>query len=164
MRKLALTFSILVLGAALGFGQESTPKADIFGGYSLLHTGGFVGDNDSGWNASVTGNWNRWLGLTADFSGHYDNGASDHNFLLGPTVSYRTERFTPFAHVLFGGSHISGGGASDTAFAWAFGGGADWNVTPRVAVRLIQADFLQTHFADDSQNNGRFSFGLVFRL
>jgi opacity protein-like surface antigen len=164
MRKFAIAVSILLVGCTLAWTQETTPKADVFGGYSLLHTGGFVGDNASGWNASITGNLNRWFGLTADLSGHYDNGAHDHNFLFGPTVSYRQEKITPFAHLLLGGSHASGFGASDNAFAWALGGGADWNATPRVAVRLIQADFLQTHFASDTQNNGRFSFGVVFHF
>ena len=168
MRKLAIAMSILFLGCTLALAQEETPKADIFGGYSLLHSGGLVGTNASGWNASATGNLNRWFGLTGDFSGHYDNiagiGVKDHNFLFGPTVSYRKPKLTPFAHLLLGDSHVSGGGASDNAFATALGGGADWNVTPRVAVRLIQADWLQTHFASDTQNNGRFSFGVVFRF
>ena len=164
MRKLAIAVSILLLGCSLALAQEETPKADIFGGYSLLHSGGLFGDNDSGWNASVTGNLNRWFGLTADLSGHYDNGAHDHNFLFGPTVSYRQRKITPFAHLLLGDSHASGGGFSDNAFATALGGGVDWNATPRVAVRLIQADWLQTHFASDTQNNGRFSFGVVFRF
>jgi len=70
MRKFAIAVGILLMGCTLASAQETTPKADIFGGYSLLHTGGFVGDNASGWNASITGNLNRWFGLTADLSGH----------------------------------------------------------------------------------------------
>lgn len=169
MRKVVALFTIIFAIAMLASAQESTPKADIFGGYSLLHTdNGFVGSNASGWNASVTGNLNRWFGVTGDFSGHYDNiagiGVSDHNFLFGPTVSYRQPKLTPFAHLLFGDSHIAGGGFADNSFAMALGGGADWNVLPHLAVRLIQADYLFTHFGGETQNNGRFSFGVVFRL
>ncbi|PYX81904.1 MAG: hypothetical protein DMG66_01330 [Acidobacteria bacterium] len=59
---------------------------------------------------------------------------------------------------------MSGDFPSDTSLAWALGGGVDWNVLPRVAVRLVQADLLQTRFGDDNQNNGRFSFGVVFKF
>ena len=169
MRKLALIAVFAIGGSLFALGQESTPQAEIFGGYSLLHAdNGFVGNNASGWEASLAGNYNRWLGLTADFSGHYDSfggvDVSDHNFLFGPTVSLRNPRFTPFGHALFGDSHISAGGVSDNSFGMALGGGLDWNLTQRFAVRVIQADYLFTHFGGDTQNNIRFSFGLVLRL
>jgi len=46
----------------------------------------------------------------------------------------------------------------------AFGGGLDVAPHPRVAIRVIQADYLATRFADDWQNNLRLSFGIVLRF
>src|SRR5262249_12428283 len=125
-----LLLAILLLTSSFYSGAQETSKFDVFGGYSLLHTSNdFAGANASGWNASITGNLNNWFGIACDFSGHYDHvfgiSVSEHNFLFGPTVSYRTnreERFTPFAHALFGSAHLAGGGSSDNAFAMALGG------------------------------------------
>jgi hypothetical protein len=43
----------------------------------------------------------------------------------------------------------------------------DWNATPHIGVRLIQAEYLMTKFTDglnDRQNNARISAGVVFRF
>jgi hypothetical protein len=160
---------LMLLAFPVMAAAQDTPKAEVFGGYSLLHTGtGFVGSNASGWEGSASGNLNRWFGVTADFSGYYNHvagiGVHDHNFLFGPTLSLRTPVFTPFGHALFGDSHVGGGGFSDNAFATAIGGGVDWNVNHLLALRLIQADYLMTRFASTTQNNGRFSVGVVFKF
>jgi len=105
--------------------------------------------------------------VTADFDGHYGSvfgvGGHDYNFLFGPTLSYRTDKITAFAHVLFGGSHAGAAGFSNTAFAWAIGGGVDWNLKERLAIRLGQFDYLPTYFGSTTQNNIRYSAGVVFR-
>jgi hypothetical protein len=49
----------------------------------------------------------------------------------------------------------------------ALGGGLDWNATPHIGVRLIQAEYLLTKFndgANNRQNNVRVSAGVVFRF
>lgn len=70
--------------------QESTPKVQVFGGYSLLHedSGGLTGflldenlrqfpntfdvrTNFNGWNAEGQYNLDRWVGIAVDFSGFY---------------------------------------------------------------------------------------------
>ena len=167
MRK-TIFVSLVLLTSSFWLAAQETPSAEVFGGYSLLHANSLVGGNASGWDGSIAANFNQWFGLKADFSGHYTSIAGfavrDHNFLFGPQISYRTDKLTPFAHLLLGGSHLSGDFPSDTSFAWALGGGVDWNVRPRVAVRLVQADLLQTRFGDDTQHNGRFSFGVVFKF
>src|SRR5437667_8337063 len=148
MRKTIVVF-LMLLASSLGLASQDAPSAEVFGGYSLLHAHTLVGDhNASGWDGSIAGNFNRWFGLKADFSGHYTSIAGiavrDHNFLFGPQISYRTDKLTPFAHLLLGGSHLSGDFPSDTSLAWALGGGVDWQVLPRVAARLVQADVLQS--------------------
>jgi len=44
------------------------------------------------------------------------------------------------------------------------GGGVDLKLTKLIAWRLIQAEYLLTHFARSNQNNVRLSTGLVFRF
>jgi len=46
----------------------------------------------------------------------------------------------------------------------ALGGGADWHVGEKWSVRVAQLDYLLTRFASDTQNNFRFSTGLMYRF
>ena len=154
-----------------------------------------------GGSTSIAYNLNRYVGLVADFGGYDDSrltlftpttsetfssGGSAYTYLFGPRFSYRYERFTPFAQALFGGTHASSvklsgcTGASfctplgsDNAFATAIGVGFDIRITHHIALRLIQGDFLLTHYknllsADGTdrgwQKNVRLSTGVVFRF
>lgn len=108
--------------------------------------------------------------------------------MFGPRVSFRDhhDRFTPFLQVLGGVAHadeLTLVGctspiyactplARETVFAMTAGGGLDYKVNHRIALRLFQAEFLLTHFADptsptgetDWQSNVRLSSGIVFRF
>ncbi len=175
MRKVLSTLALMCLIALPVLAQENS-KAEVFGGYQYTRINpgsGASGENFNGWNMAFTANVNQWLGVTADISGAYKDfsgvSVKQHNFLFGPTISSsKAEKVKPFAHVLFGVSHagagFSGFGASDNAFAMAFGGGADVAVHKNVAVRLGQFDYLLTRFGGDSQNNFRYSTGVVFRF
>ncbi len=51
----------------------------------------------------------------------------------------------------------------------ALGGGLDVNVHDRVAIRLVQANYVLSRFEGfsgrtENQHNARLSFGVVFRL
>jgi outer membrane protein with beta-barrel domain len=170
MRKLVGLLALVLWATIPAFAQDSS-QFDIFGGYSYLHVSpgsGFPGANTNGWEAQATGNLNEYVGVTADFDGHYGSvfgvGGHDYKFLFGPTLSYRADKLTAFAHVLFGGSHVGSRGFSDTAFAWALGGGVDWNWKKRLAIRLGQFDYLPTYHGSTTQNNFRYSAGVVFRV
>lgn len=154
-----------------------------------------------GGSTSIAYNLNRYVGLVADFGGYddsrvtlftpttsqtFDSGGSAYTYLFGPRFSYRRERFTPFAQALFGGTHassvtISGCTGvptctplgSENAFATAIGAGLDIRITHHVSLRLIQGDFLLTHFRNllstdgtdrGWQKNVRLSTGVVFRF
>ncbi|MEP6642853.1 MAG: outer membrane beta-barrel protein [Acidobacteriaceae bacterium] len=164
----ALLFGMLSLAAAA---QESAPKGEFFGGYQYTKYDG--GTNANGWDTAVTGNLNRWLGVTGDFSGAYNsqNGVSFHDYLytVGPVVSLRTNKaFTPYAHFLAGGSRASFSGlgltGSNSGFAMMFGGGVDIAATRHVAIRAAQLDWLSLRSNGVSDNNNlRITTGLVFR-
>ena len=172
MRKLigfALMFGMFSVAA---FAQENAPKAEFFGGYQYTRFDG--GLNANGWDTALTGNLNRWLGVTGDFSGAYktQNGVSfdNYTYTFGPVVSLRhNEIFTPFAHFLAGGFHASAGfsglSASANGFAMMFGGGVDVNATQHLGVRALQFDWLSMRANGTSDNNNmRISTGLLVRF
>ena len=184
MRNIVLV-SLIVIGMTLSLSAQA-PRAEVFGGYQFTHASASgESANFNGWNASVTGNINRWFGVTADFSGSYDSesvsgiaglgdlGGSIHayTYTFGPVVYANHEgTFSPFVHALFGGANlgasVSGAGSGSTnGFAVIAGGGADAKLSPHLAVRLFQADYVYLHFDGGSLNkNVRVSTGLVFRF
>lgn len=165
MRKLAV-FAFFFALCCLPAAAQDYPKAEIFGGYQYTHLEG--GFNGNGWNLSAAGNLNHWFGVAADLSAGYDSGVHSFSYLFGPVVSYRkSDKLTPFAHVLLGGTRVtvSGLSGSTSAFTTAFGGGFDTKLTSRISYRLVQADWVLTHFAGSTQaKNARISTGIVFRF
>lgn len=159
-----LTLFVLFGVFSLPVSAQDYPKGELFGGYQFTHLEPNL--NANGWNASITGNANRWFGVTADFGGAYKNGGRIHTVMAGPVFSLRqSEKVTPFAHVLLGAAVASGGGTSSTAFATAVGGGLDVKVNEHVAVRLVQADWLLFRSGGiTDKKNARVSAGIVFRF
>jgi hypothetical protein len=95
-----------------------------------------------------------------------------HTYSIGPQLSYRTDsRFTPFAHVLFGGGYasntttFSGGHSTEANGSHVIisGGGFDVRLTSLLALRT-QGDFLRTHFFHEPHDGFRVSTGIVFRF
>ncbi len=153
---------------------QSVPKAEVFGGYS------WTGGTFHGWNSSVTGNVTRRVGIVADFSGHYGNELDGsilvkqdaHSFLFGPRYSFRGKRFTPFVYALLGvtrfhlSATVSGQkfSVSDSGFSSALGGGLDFRVNDRLAIRTFQIDYFRPNFFGEAHNRGRLAFGVVLQL
>ena len=177
MPKWMLLVGVLMLGFCVSAMAQETPKAEIFGGYSYLRAN-ILGEgfNFNGGSGSVALNANNWFGIVGDFGGYHlsQSGVSVNifSYTFGPKLAYRkSERLTPFGQALFGGARASAGfagqSASENAFALALGGGVDAKVTPHVAIRLVQVEYVLTKFTDgrnDRQNNARISTGIVFRV
>jgi opacity protein-like surface antigen len=164
---------------------QDIPKVDIFAGYSYVRenpsTSGASSFSLNGGSASIAYNAKSWLSGVADF-GAYHNGnilgtgtdGTLSTYLFGPRVSYHhSGRITPFGEVLFGVAHagasIAGTSGSDNAFAMSLGGGVDYKLTDRFAIRPIKVDYLMTRFSEtgtgnQTQNNLRVSTGIVFRF
>lgn len=140
----------------------AAPKAEIFGGYQYTHLDG--GLNMNGVNGALTGNFNSFLGIRADFSSSFKSGANFQTYTFGPEVSVRLPMIKPFAHALFGGARASAGGVSNSGFDMMYGGGVDVGAGP-LAFRLGQFDWMVTRFSGfTDKNNVRFSTGLVIRF
>ena len=144
--------------------------------------------NLNGWNGSLEGKVFPFVGIVADLSGYYGspaftatcglilgcvptNGhanASVYNVLFGPRLSVSVGKVRPFAHALVGVAHVNQSSHSlfsnsATSFADAVGGGIDYRLIPLVAWRF-QLDFLQSRFFSKTQDNFRFSTGIVLRF
>ena len=164
MRTLTIAVVSILTLAMSAAAQQDFPRAEVFGGYQFSHFDPSL--NANGWNAAINGNFNRWFGVTGDFSGAYKNGGHMYTYMFGPTISARTERITPFAHALFGGANLGvSGEGSLNAFAMALGGGLDANLNHHLSLRLVQADWLLLRSGGETaKKNVRVSTGLVFRF
>jgi hypothetical protein len=181
-------------------------RLETFGGYSYFHfnsgfssTQGLIGVTSTsmgmnGWTIAGTYNVTNYFGATAEFSGQYAGdflGANAaftadpafrthvHNFLFGPTLTYRKNtKITPFARILVGdsrGTILAEGTAfsiTRDALGLAAGGGVDYKIGHRLAVRLAQFDYIHTSFNFNngvlngfptSQNHFRYSAGIVIK-
>jgi hypothetical protein len=184
-----IAFSFFLYPAVL---DAQIPSVSLFVGYSYARADVFTPlsrgqnilpnrTNLNGWEVSFQGRVLPFIGVVADIivcqgpvpptcvppSGQMK--ARLGSYLFGPQFSVSIGRFAPFAHALFGASHLSDVTSvdnfsnSDTSFADALGGGIDYRLIPRVAWRL-QGDALQTRFFAATQTSLRFSTGLVLRF
>ncbi len=169
---------------------QDAPRVEVFGGYSYLRADSqdFPEHNLNGYTVSGNVNLNKWFGLKADFSDHYND------FQISPGVkadlnlrfftggvqftSYKNEKVSPYVHVLagvarrnFGVSRaVAGNGPTNitaNAFAFIIGGGMDVNINKSLAWRAFQTDYVLTTFEDlrdDRQSSFRLSTGLVWKI
>jgi outer membrane protein OmpA-like peptidoglycan-associated protein len=158
--------------------QDQPPsKVDIFAGYSYLNPNGdvggtFVRDIPKGFNIQGTYFFNKYAGVTLDGAGHFGDQADIGTLQAGPTFRLpNMNGVTPFVHALLGWHELGlAGFPSDAGFGFTAGGGLDFMTKwPRVAVRLIQADYVYGKHdlgtaGDLDQHGVRLGTGLVFRI
>jgi len=169
LRWSAVMVAVLCSAGTFAAAQDQpTPKWELFGGYSFFYPatdvhgllpGGLVPvssrleSNPRGVGAGLTYNFNRWLGLTGDFSGHWGSGettivkqiddAAFYNFSVGPKLTYRTHYFSPFVEAMVGWHRLTPDlFQGDDRFGFMAGGGLDVNVNKHFALRLLRADFV----------------------
>jgi hypothetical protein len=179
MRKCIIAVGLLLFWAVRGWSQENS-RVDLFGGYSFNSAESRRGIQN-GWNGSLTYNVNSWLGISSDFSGHYqsqtnvDPKLNMFSLMFGPQFTVRRDsRLSPFAHVLLGFRHrsyeyppsplIPTLTFSQNDFASAFGGGFDIKLNRSISFRPFQADYLLEKSYGNTLNNFRFSTGIVFHV
>ncbi len=124
MKRLVMVLSGLLFWATPGWAQADYPKVEVYGGFayaSLALLGVNSRQHSVGGGASISGNFSRYFGLTADYAIQADTECStdleciqeflsaaaevdftSQQFLAGPRFTVRTERVTWFAHALFG--------------------------------------------------------------
>lgn len=182
-----VTVAVVAIVLCLPAIAQFEPKAEVALEYSYLHSNappsGCGCFSMNGGSASAAFRLHEGLTAVGEFSGAHagdigtaGEGLTLASYLFGPRYTYRTQRrLAPFAEVLVGLSHASGGlapsnslsGASSNAFAAAIGGGLDYNAGRKIAIRIVQAGYVVTTFAngaDDHQNNFRAGVGIVFHF
>ncbi len=94
-----------------------------------------------GFNVGASAKLKKWFGGTVDF-GQYANSTGRvkpnvTTLLAGPEFYIPADNLTAFAHVMFGGAHTGGVSIGpDIAFAYAVGGGIEYAVSKRLAIRV----------------------------
>jgi len=178
------------------------PTFEWFAGYSY-YRGVHLGDRGnrlawaSGASTSFAINANSYLGLVFDGgfyratrfgpgappSGGVVSARGDmFTLMVGPRVSFRHPRFTPFIQALFGGAYdnrvtlngCTGFGCAplprQSSYTMTAGGGLDITVFRHLAFRLFQIEYQGTRLPNPVtnqrqwQNDARLSTGLVFRF
>lgn len=184
MKLLRAVLCLLLLVEAPSSAQ--TPRAEISGGYAVMRDQDRAETFSAGWVASVVGNINGWIGAASEVGGSYrvcrdcqrgpftsatfrgtDRNLRVFTFMAGPRfAAHAIPAVTPFAQILLGGSHISGGvqfdGALTTGFAYQPGAGVDVNVTPNLGLRL-QGDYRVIRTEGHNGKVSRFLAGVVWR-
>lgn len=190
---LALCCFVFLLSALAG--AQSFERAEIFGGFSYINQDISLsnpngGSGVSGWNASLGFNLRPSLGVVADVSGFYPSfntgcgalcnaSARIHTFLAGPQVSIPRGKWKPFVRFLIGDTNMFTGINGETSYTFTtnnsitfgVGGGLDFNLTHRLAVRA-QVDWLHNGFQtsnpqrafEEIHNIVRVSPGVVYRF
>jgi len=165
--------------SSLSFSQDA--RADLYGGYSYVNidTNGLESrQSANGWEAAISGSFNKWFAVEGDVNGYYKtypatlNGTiastkiTDYSYAGGPRINFKPV----FIHALFGGDHLTGvsGGASESqdGVAGLAGGGVQFKVSGPWAVRA-SFDYVFTRhniFGGPSvtQNNFRAGAGIVY--
>jgi Outer membrane protein beta-barrel domain len=118
-------------------------------------------------------------------AGTYASTGDMFTYLAGPVLRIPIPRITPFGEILFGVSNtngyvnlqnsvIAGGGTISRSptqhpFTMAVGGGIDLGISKRVAIRLVELDYVLSRYSNPltsvgNQNNFRYCGGLVFKF
>lgn len=139
----------------------------------------------NGFQVEFNQNVTSYIGLVTNFSGTYGTtgyrdslsggtfnaSVARYTLVAGPRYNWRTSSVTPFAHGLFGFTHIRAdfnnpnctAPRSRTGFAMAFGGGLDIDAGEHIDVRAIQVDYLPTFIGGKRQDNIRASAGIKIK-
>ncbi len=166
-----ILFIMPILCGSLPAGAQDTPRVQVFGGYSYTWfdspSFGFSSrSNLNGYNFSPAFNVIPGFGVVAELSGQYNSKLNFRDLTAGPQFLYPRGNKLFFGHLLIGEgrSFVNVAlGEGDTSRAVVLGGGMDLGLTPRFAWRVFQADYIHTALFQDTQNNLRFSTGLVYR-
>jgi hypothetical protein len=119
-------------------------------------------------------------------AGTYSSNGTLKTYLFGPIVKGRYKHFEPFGQVLFGVAHVDAYAnlsrviaaaplstfhvqGAQNPFALAAGGGIDYALSKKIAIRLGDVDYVLTRLTNpltstNNQNHFRYAGGIQFRL
>jgi opacity protein-like surface antigen len=178
MRKFMIGCGLLLLATVSTRAQENR-GIEVSGDYQYVRFNpgsGASGINCQGGSGSFGAYLTARIGVIGEFGACKVTGLSsgvtahEMNYLFGPRMYFHSHgRVFPFVQALVGAERLSAGvtgmGSNSTnALALTAGGGADVTLTRHVSLRLIQVEYLYTHFSSASQNSFRLQSGIVWRF
>ena len=190
---LTTAFVVVLLAAGATAQNAYQPRDEIFGGYSWLAPNGWgdlnykINNIPNAFDASNTYYFCAMcnLGVVIDGSGHFNGATTPGNpftandktgvgyALGGLQYKYHTNSLSPFFRGFVGAANISPDCCHDTEWSFAAGGGGglDLRVRPRFSIRLVQADYIYSHYSHifasthpTQWNSVRLATGVVFNL
>ena len=162
---------------------------ELHGGWAHV-TGNFGTD---GYNVGAAWWFTERMTIAADYESSWDTSSLSNfaftqiggiavkshlqSALFGPRIFFSTDwtdrhRVNPFGEAQFGVSHLNQKvtqvsvptvSASDSAFSWALGGGAEYLFSPHWSGR-VNLDLLRTHLANQGQSRLRLVLGVTYTL
>lgn len=186
VRTLAMTAALLITFFCSAQ-YARAQRLELSGGYE--HVSGDLGLN--GYDVGAAYWFTPRVTLGANFDDVYNNSnlgvfdltnigailVSSHaeDFLVGPRIFFgpraiNNHTIHPFAELQFGMTHLNSTvqdvpapsvSASDTAFAWLAGVGADYRLNRHWSLRT-NLDFLRTHLNSEGQSRWRFGLGVAY--
>ncbi len=161
---------MLIFCGNLRAGAQDMPRMQVFGGYSYTRfdsqSFGFSSPTGlNGYTFSPAFNLIRGFGVAAELSGQYGSKLNLRDIAVGPQFLYPWGKTLFFGRLLVGDARTLVRVANtegDTARAVVAGGGMDVGISSRFALRVFQVDYVHSTLFNDTQNNLRFSTGLVY--
>jgi len=157
-------------------------RANLVGGHEFWMQGGSVQAFGQYWRG-IHGEFWRHLGFVVDVSGahsaHTLNSRPGLDLVtaaFGPRYTWSESRCELFGQFLVGDSSglnsvfptsTRAVAASANSFAWYLGGGANVRLSPRLALRAFEVDWLHTQMPNGVtgvQNNLRLGVGLIYKF
>ena len=177
MKKLVLALLLPLTLTNFAWGQDA-PRADLAITMNLHEvdagSSSLVPQRFPGFGVNLGLNLNEKFGVALDFewvtASRSPNDFTILTAMAGPRFTKRTERVTSFAHAMGGlyrlsSEDVSGGSdISQTGLGLAFGGGWDINANKRVAIRVLQFDYVPNRISGQWFNDYRLLFGVTLKL
>jgi opacity protein-like surface antigen len=124
-----------------------------------------------GTNTSLTYFTNEWLGVEGSVNTFFAPTINQTEHVkyvaygAGPKIAWRTRKWEPWAHGIFGGAHIQPqtANASRNGFALQLGGGMDYRIFPHLSAR-VGLDYVRTHLFGEWQNCGQANADIVLHF
>jgi outer membrane protein OmpA-like peptidoglycan-associated protein len=160
--------------------EDQPSRFDLFGGYSYFSPNGRVNGQQlrgipMGFTISPSYWLDRYFGLALEGGSHMGPNAEFETLTFGPTFRIPLEGLTPFGLATFGAERLNPGGLpSRIGFGFSGGGGFDLSAGKRLAVRIIEAEYVYGHQSFFPQatlapvrtnlGSAKISGGLVFKF
>jgi hypothetical protein len=104
------------------------------------------------------------LGFVLDGAGFYRRNVTQYQAVLGPRLSADMGRWRPFVQAMGGIRHLNSSGFIWNPIVIDVGAGADYKLGFKNFSWRLQADYMHTRYASQTQNDYRASTGIVWRF